>query len=322
MEKYFVSGAMGFVGSHLCEYLLKKGKTVYGLDLGVWYPKLLEYENFIYVQDTIKDYSVLQTIINKVDCVCHLAGIAEPAQYTNFPRKVIDITAVVGLRVIDMCRFSGKLFFFTSTSEIYGKSTDIPFKEDGPRVLGNTSTKRWCYSTSKAIIEHYLDACAFTKEIDYVSVRLFNVYGPRLKGRVVSNFMESALAGKDILVHGDGHQTRSFSYIDDVIEAFDLLIHDPKCHNNVFNVGNPDETSVIQLADTIKEIAESPSEIRFIEHNAYYGDSYEDIDRRVPDISRIQKFAGWKPHTTLEDGIKKTFKYLQDERIKWPEGRG
>ena len=303
MEKFFVTGAMGFVGSHLCEYLLKQGKTVYGLDLGIKYEHLMGYENFVFFQDTIKNFELMQTLIARSDVICHLAGIAEPEQYVTSPRKVVDVTAIAGLRLVDMCRGSGKLFFYTSTSEIYGKNTKLPFHEDDDRVLGSTATNRWCYSTSKAIVEHYLKANSQTKELDNVIVRLFNVYGPRLQGRAVSNFVERAIKGEDLVVHGDGSQTRSFTYIDDVISGFYSLITSRHAHNNTYNVGNPVETSIRDLAETVSQLAPRPVGISYVKHQSYYGDSYEDIDRRVPDISRITEVIDWKPVTSLKDGV-------------------
>ena len=314
MQKYLVTGAMGFIGSHWCEHLLKKGKLVYGIDLAPHYPELIEFDNFTYIQDTIKNYKILEKAVKQVDCVCHLAGIATPEQYVKFPHKVMDITAVAGIELIEMCRLSGKLFFFTSTSEIYGKSKKVPFKEDGDRVLGSTTTKRWCYSTSKALLEHYLDACAYSKELDNVIVRLFNVYGLRLRGRVVANFLQNVLSGEDIVVHGDGKQTRSFTYIEDVIGAFDLLIHDPNCYNQVFNVGNPTETSITELAETINKVGGFTSEIKYAPHHQYYGEGYEDINRRVPDVSKLNKYTGWYPKTSLEEGIAKTIEYMKNNK--------
>jgi len=313
-DKFLVTGAMGFVGSHWCEYLLKKGKVVYGIDLAPKYPKLMEYKNFTFIHDTIKDYDLLRRLVDQADCVCHFAGIANPDQYITSPRKVIDLTAIVGAQIIDMCRFTGKLFFFTSTSEIYGKSPKIPFREDDDRVLGSTTTKRWCYSTSKALLEHYLDACGYSKELEYVIVRLFNVYGPRLEGRVVANLLNNALSDKDLIVHGDGKQTRCFTYIDDVVEAFYRLIENKKCYNQIFNIGNPRETDMNELARIIKNTGKSASRIRYVRHKDYYGAGYEDISRRVPDISKITKFTGWKPTTSLESGLSKTLKYVKAEK--------
>lgn len=314
MKKYLVTGAMGFVGSHWCEYLLKKGDFVYGIDLAPRYPKLLEYNNFTYIQDTIKDYNLLRTLVNHVDCVCHFAGIANPEQYVSSPRKVIDLTAIAGTQIIDMCRVTGKLFFLTSTSEIYGKSLKVPFKEDDDRVLGSTMTKRWCYSTSKALLEHYLDACGYSKELDYIIVRLFNVYGPRLEGRVVANLFGNIQNNEDLILHGDGAQTRSFTYIDDVTQAFYDLITNKKCYNNVFNIGNPRETSMNELAKIMLKVSKSKSKIKYMKHKHFYGDSYEDINRRVPDISKIRKFIGWEPKISLEDGIAATYQYIKSEK--------
>ncbi|MDJ0765541.1 MAG: GDP-mannose 4,6-dehydratase [Myxococcota bacterium] len=310
MDKFLVTGAMGFVGSHWCEHLLRKGKKVFGLDLGPFYPELLEHPNFVFAQDTIKNYQLLKNLVDRVDCVCHFAGIAEPQQYIQFPRKVIDITAVVGLNLIEMCRCTGKLFLFTSTSEIYGKSDALPFKEDGDRVLGATTTKRWCYSSSKAVLEHYLDACARARELDHITVRLFNIYGPRLHGRVISTFIEDAMRGRDLVIHGNGEQTRCFTYVDDMVEAFDRLVSNRECYNSVFNVGNPIETSMKMLASTVQQVAASNSIIRNVNYDQAYGSSYEDIPRRVPDISKITRFTGWTPATSLERGIAATIAYI------------
>jgi UDP-glucose 4-epimerase len=314
MQKILVTGAMGFVGSHLAEALLNAGHTVYGLDLGPKFPRLLDHKNFIFIHDTIKNYPVLKTLVDQVDCVCHLAGIAEPQQYVDSPRKVIDITAVAGLELVEMCRLKNKLIFFTSTSEIYGKNSQIPFKETDDRVLGATTTPRWCYSTSKALIEHYLDACSRAKELDYITVRLFNVYGPRLEGRVVSGFLKQALEGEKITVHGDGEQTRAFTYVDDVIDAFMRLISNPKCYNNVFNIGNPIETSVKQLAEVVQKNCAPDCEIEYVPHSAFYGEGYEDIGRRTPDISKIREFTGWEPTTSLDEGIQRVFAQMREQK--------
>lgn len=310
MNTFFITGAMGFVGFHLSKYLLERGKVVYGLDLGAKRPELLDYNNFHFIADTLKNEKILPPLVDKADVICHLAGIASPDQYVTQPRKVIDITASSGLSLLDLCRFKDKLVFFTSTSEIYGKNSKIPFKEDDDRVLGSTKTKRWCYSTSKALVEHYLDALAHDGSLDYITVRLFNVYGPHLSGRVVDKFLSDALAGQNLIVHGDGSQTRSFTYVDDVIDAFYQLLNNAACRQNVFNVGNPVEDSIIKLAETVQSKCNPSIGIDFKPHASCYGSSYEDIPRRVPDISKIQAATGWSPSTKLDEGLRKMYQFM------------
>jgi len=318
MQTFFVTGAMGFIGSHWSEFLLKRGHKVIGLDLGPRAPHLMDYKNFYFVQDTIKNFDLLSTLVDRSDVVCHFAGIASPDQYVKFPRKVIDVTARCSLELIERCRMREKLFFFTSTSEICGKNPKVPFTEEDDRVLGSTSIHRWSYSTSKALVEHYLAACAMAKELDYIAVRLFNVYGSALHGRVVSTYIENALRGQDLVIHGDGSQTRSFTYVDDVMEAFWGLLNEPKCRNNVFNVGNPKETSVRELAEQVRETLNPKINISTMTHAEHYGKSYEDIDRRVPDIKKIRSFIGWEPKTSLKQGIEATAAALKERPTQGP----
>jgi len=307
MQKYLVTGAMGFIGSHWCEHLLKKGKLVYGFDLAPHYPKLIEHDNFTYIHDTIKNYNMLEKAVGQVDCICHLAGIATPGQYVKFPHKVMDITAVAGIELIEMCRLSGKLFFFTSTSEIYGKNKKVPFKEDDDRILGSTTTKRWCYSTSKALLEHYLDACAHSKELNNVIVRLFNVYGPRLRGRVVTNFLNNALSGEDIVVHGEGKQTRSFTYIDDVVLNIMKLIKKFKNSKrslcDIFNIGNPKSISLKKFIDVLEKSTgkkakkiytkKHPGDLTVTRSNVKREKNIFNHETRVPLKEGIMKLISW-----------------------------
>lgn len=310
-QNFLVTGAMGFIGSHFCEYLLKKNVKVIGLDLSPTCTKLLEYENFTFVGDSVKNYDLLKSLILKSDVICHFAGIASPDQYVKFPLKVVDITALASLRIAEMCRGLGKLFFFTSTSEIYGRNISLPFSEDDDRLLGSTATNRWCYSTSKAVVEHYLLGASQAKELSSIIVRLFNVYGSRLSGRVVSTFIENALTNKDIIIHGDGLQTRSFTFIEDVMEAFWLLINAEHAKNSIFNIGNTKENTITELAEIVKKSANSKSKIKYISHQEFYGGSYEDIPRRTPDISKIKNTVDWEAKTNLEEGIKKLIEQIE-----------
>tara|TARA_B100000686_G_C16635101_1_gene886854 strand:- start:466 stop:948 length:483 start_codon:yes stop_codon:yes gene_type:complete len=157
------------------------------------------------------------------------------------------------------------------------------------------------------MVEHYLFACAAEKELNFVTVRLFNIFGPRLSGRVVSNFVDCARNGGTLRVHGDGSQTRAFTYIDDAVEAFRRLLDDSSCYNEVFNVGSSKETSIGELAEIVRDVCNPSCRIEFQSHKDYYGLSYEDIPRRVPDVSKIRSYIGWESSTSLEDGIRKMY---------------
>jgi len=295
---------MGFVGSYWAEDLLKNGHIVVGMDISDKYKKLNEYENFsFYKQSIINNKDILEKLIKETDYVLHLASIAEPAQYMTDPKKVITIAALASIDIIDLCVKYNKKIFFTSTSEIYGKNNKIPFKEDDDRILGSTTKKRWCYSTSKALVEHYLQASALNTNLDYRIVRLFNVYGPRLEGRVVSYFVKNALENKPLEINGTGKQTRCFTFIDDVIEAFNLILEKPKCKNEIFNVGSDHEISIEDFAKKIISIIDSRSELIKVSYEKQFGNSYEDIERRVPDLYKIKKYINWNAKTSLEKGI-------------------
>ncbi len=304
IKKYFITGVMGFVGSYWAENLLKQGHIVIGMDISEKYKKLKEYENFSFHKESIiNNKTNLEKLIQKVDNVLHLASIAEPAQYMTDPKKVITIAALASIDIIDLCLKYNKKIFFTSTSEIYGKNNKIPFKEDDDRILGSTTKKRWCYSTSKALVEHYLQASAVNTELDYRIVRLFNVYGPRLEGRVVSYYIKNALENKPLEINGSGKQTRCFTYIDDVIRAFNLILNESNCKNEIFNVGSNHEISIENFAKKVISVLNSKSKLKRVSYEKQFGNSYEDIERRVPDLFKIKKFINWDATTSLEEGI-------------------
>ena len=306
MKTFFITGVMGFVGSHWAENLLKKGNKIIGIDIHEDSKHLLKYENFEFIKDTIIDNKKsLSDLIKRSDYVLHLASIAEPDQYILNPKKVIQIAAFAAIDIIDLCVEFNKKLFFTSTSEIYGKNNKIPFEEGDDRVLGATTTKRWCYSTSKSMVEHYIQACDTENNLDFRIVRLFNVYGPRLHGRVVSKFIDNAIQNKDLEINGSGEQTRCFTYIDDVIDAFNLILLSEKCKNTIFNVGSDKEISIKEFAKKVIAVAKSNSKLKQISYEQQFGGSYEDIIRRVPNVNKIKKFVGWTASTSLEDGIKK-----------------
>ena len=310
MKTYFITGVNGFIGIHWAKDLLSKGNKVYGIDSNSENIQLIKnYKNFFFFKNDILKYKKLKQIISKSDIVIHLASIAEPLKYINNTKEVIDVTAIASINIINLCSKLNKMIFFTSTSEIYGKNPSLPFKEEDDRVLGSSTIKRWCYSSSKALVEHYLEATASSnKKFKFKGVRLFNVYGSYLKGRVVPKFINCAINNMPIEVNGTGKQTRCFTYVKDAIEAFNKIIKTKKCENNFFNVGNNKEISIEKFAKTIIKITKSKSKIKKISYEKRFKNNYEDMKRRVPSIKKIYKYTKWKPKTSLEKGIELTIK--------------
>ena len=315
MDRFLITGGMGFLGSHLCERLLEQGKEVWALDLfeAPVAERLRQYDRFNLVVDTILNRPTLEKLVDRCDAVCHLAAIACPDQYVSQTRKTMDIGLRAGLDVIELVRLTGKFLFFTSTSEVYGRNPNVPWKEDDDRVLGSAEVDRWCYATSKAALEHYIRACHLENQLDYVTVRVFNAYGPRLRGRVLDRFVTQAVRGERLTIHGDGAQTRCFTYVDDLIDGFWRLIDTPAAHNTVYNVGNPTETSILDLARTIAALTGQAPRFDFVTHDEAIGASYEDIPRRVPDVSKIAAAVGWRPSTSLEVGLAQTIAHRTEE---------
>ena len=306
-KKIFVTGALGFIGIHWCEKLLKKGHKVYGLDIKDNKSNIKKHKNFFFYKKSVFDYHLVRKLVKKTDITCHFAGIASPKEYLINTTKVINLTVNPSLKIVDYCKKYKKKLFFTSTSEIYGKSKEVPFLEEGNRLLGSTSVKRWCYSTSKALVEHSIFA-NLKKKSSFVIFRLFNVYGPGLEGRVVDIFIKNAIKNKNLNVFGNGSQKRCFLYIDDCIEIFYEIFKKKSLPNEVINIGNNVSTSVQNLAKKIIKISNSNSKIvrqskRKISQMKSKG--YEDILLRVPSLKKLHKMVSYRPKYNLQNGLKK-----------------
>lgn len=297
---FFVTGAMGFIGTHWCKKLLDEGHIVYGLDIK---KNTIKNKNFKFFKNTVFNFKLLESLIKKSNIVCHFAGIAEPRLYLTNTSEVINLTVKPSFKIVELCVKYKKKILFTSTSEIYGKSTKIPFKESGDRLLGSTNYSRWCYSTSKSLVEHLIIANGEDKKLDYIIFRLFNVYGPGLKGRVVDNFIIKALNQKPLLINGSGNQTRCFLYIDDCIDAF-YKIFKKNIKKEVFNIGQSKEHTIKDLAKIIIKITGTKSKIVLKSNQLYKFKGFQDIDRRVPDHQKIKKKINWKPIYSLEYGLR------------------
>ena len=212
-----------------------------------------------------------------------------------------------------------KLVLIASTSEVYGKGTDVPFSEDDDLVMGATTRHRWAYACSKAIDEFMALAYWKEKNVPVIIARLFNTVGPRQSGRygmVIPSFVDQALTGKPITVFGDGSQTRSFAYVGDVVQALLALLKEPSAVGQVFNIGNDREISILDLAKTVKRLTGSDSEIRKIPYEKAYEAGFEDMPRRVPDLRKIKKLLGWAPTVTLEELLAKILAHVGQEESK------
>lgn len=317
MQSFLVTGGAGSIGSYVCEYLIQRGHQVTTLDNGPSHKveHLFDSGRFKFVQDSVLNRDVVDRLVDQADTIIHLAAIADPKRYVNEPLNVLNVNLRGSLGLLDRCAHQGKKFVFASTSEVLGKNPNVPWKEDADRLLGPPSINRWCYSTGKALIEHYLYAYGQQENLPFVIMRFFNVYGPRCddlgQGRVIPIFLEKFLKGQPLVIHGDGSQTRCFTFIEDTAEAVVELSINEKAKGLCFNIGSDRETSILELAQTMKQVGGFGNDLVFKPHLEVFGKSYEDIPRRIPDVTRIKEVIGWQATTSLEDGLKRTIDFYR-----------
>lgn len=265
---------------------------------------LKENPNFEYTIETIMNVPHLAELVDEADCVYHLAAAVGVQKIVDDPVGTIT-TNIRGTEIVlSLAEKKKKKVLITSTSEVYGKSAAVPFKEDGDLVLGATTRPRWSYACSKAIDEFLALAYGKAKEMPIVIVRLFNTVGPGQTGRygmVVPRFVQQGLAGEKITVYGDGTQTRCFTHVRDVVGALARLMDTPGADGKVFNVGGTEEISILGLAKRVIEKTGGQSEIIKIPFSEAYNEDFEDMERRVPDISKIAELIGYAPRLSLED---------------------
>jgi UDP-glucose 4-epimerase len=315
----FITGGAGFIGSHLAEALLAAGHQVTVLDnlsTGAMenIEHLKEHPGFRYVIDSITNEPVLAELIDRVDVVFHLAAAVGVRLIVEAPVHTIE-TNVHGTEVVlKHANKKKKLVVIASTSEVYGKSTDVPFREDTDLVMGPTTKHRWAYACSKAIDEFLALAYWKERKLPVIIVRFFNTVGPRQTGRygmVIPNFVRQGLAGQPITVHGDGTQTRSFCYVGDVVEALQRLVAEPRAVGEVFNVGNTEEISILALAERIRDLTGGRSEIVTIPYDQAYETGFEDMPRRVPDLAKISHLIGYAPVVGLDEILERVVDHFQ-----------
>ena len=317
--RVLITGGAGFVGSHLSDGLLARGDEVFVLDnLSTGsianIAHLRTHPRFHYVIESVTNEPVLAELIDQCDVVVHLAAAVGVKLIVEAPVHTIE-TNVHGTEVVlKHANKKKKLVVIASTSEVYGKSASVPFREDADLVLGPSEKHRWAYACSK-LIDEFL-ALAYWKErkLPVVIIRLFNTVGPRQTGQygmVIPNFVRQALAGQPITVFGDGTQSRSFTYVGDVVRAMLALIDEPRAIGQVFNIGNGEEISIGALAERVRSLAGSSSPIVTIPYAQAYEAGFEDMPRRVPDISKIRSLVGYEPTVGLDEILTRVVEYFR-----------
>jgi UDP-glucose 4-epimerase len=304
-----VTGGAGFIGSHLSDALLAQGHDVLILDnLSTGsidnIAHLKGRPGFEYFIDTVNNEGLLAELIDRSDVVFHFAAAVGVKLIVEQPVYTIE-TNVHGTEVVlKHANKKKKLVVLASTSEVYGKSDDVPFREDSDLVLGPTPKHRWAYACSKAIDEFLALAYWKERKLPVIIVRFFNTVGPRQTGQygmVIPNFVRQALAGEAITVFGDGKQSRAFTHVADVVAALLKLVVEPKAIGQVINIGNMQEVTITQLAERVRDLSGSKSVIKHIPYDEAYESGFEDMPRRVPDLSRAKGLIGYEPKHDLDD---------------------
>jgi UDP-glucose 4-epimerase len=317
--RVLITGGAGFIGSHLSEALLEHGHQVQILDnLSTGSIDNINHlkgrPGFDYFIDSVNNEPLLAELIDRSDVVFHLAAAVGVKLIVEQPVYTIE-TNVHGTEVVlKHANKKKKLVVIASTSEVYGKSEDVPFREDSDLVLGPTPKHRWAYACSKAIDEFLALAYWKERKLPVIIVRFFNTVGPRQTGQygmVIPNFVRQALAGEPITVFGDGTQRRAFTHVADVVGALLKLIVEPKSVGQVINVGNTQETTILALAEKIKAMTGSKSPIKLIPYDEAYESGFEDMPRRVPALAKIEGLIGYKPVNTLDDILEQVIDYFR-----------
>ena len=319
--RYLIAGGAGFIGSHLAEKFLHQGHNVTIIDdLSTGSIHNIEHlkgkAGFQHVIDTILNRPLLAELVDDCDTIFHLAAAVGVRLIVEDPVHTIE-TNVQGTEAVLKCaNKKKKKVLLTSTSEVYGKANKVPFAEEDDLVLGPTFKGRWSYACSKAINEFLALAYWKEKNLPVVIARLFNTVGPRQTGRygmVVPTFVRQALLHHPITVYGDGTQSRCFAHVDDVVEALIQLAQYPDAVGEVFNVGSNEEITIAELALLVKQMTHSPSEIRYVPYSEAYEEGFEDMPRRVPDLSKVERLLGYCPTRGIREMVQDVIDYFQQE---------
>jgi UDP-glucose 4-epimerase len=315
-----ITGGAGFIGSHLAELLLADSWAVWALDdlsTGSYenVAHLREHDRFHLVVDTMLSRTVVNELVNKVDVVYHLGAAVGPRLIVEEPVRTI-VTNLEGSEIVlDHCARFGKRVLIASTSEVYGDHrTTEPLHEDARRVYGPTTQKRWLYADSKAMDEYLALAYRQERNLEFVIARLFNTVGPRQSGQygmVVARFVQAAVTGAPLEIHGDGDQTRTFCHVQDTIRALYGLMESPRTTGEIYNVGSRNWISIADLARRVLELTDSRSELVYVPYEKVYGGGIDDMLHRLPAIEKIDAAIGWRPQRTLDETLADVIAYTR-----------
>lgn len=319
--RILITGGAGFIGSYLSEAYVERGEEVWVIDdlstgsLENVAP-LMHHPRFHFVNDTILNREVLLELTGTCDVIVHLAAAVGVRLIIEEPLKSIHTNVAGTELVLEMANKFRKKIFIASTSEVYGRNSKVPLNEDDQRIYGSTVLARWSYAATKAMDEFLALAYYRTKQLPIIIARLFNTVGPRQTGRygmVIPRFVGQALRNDPITVYGDGSQTRTFTYVGDVAQGIVSLIDEPRAVGDIFNIGGEEEITIKDLASKVKAVTGSSSRIEYIPYSEAYQEGFEDMERRVPDISKIQTLVGYR-NTRDTDAI--LAKVVDFERTK------
>ena len=315
--RVLITGGAGFIGSHLADAYIARGDEVFCIDdLSTGsienIAHLKEHPRFHYAIDTVQNQPVTAELVDVCDVIFHLAAAVGVKLIVESPVRTIETNVHCTEVILALANKKKKQVLIASTSEVYGLSEQVPFREDGNLVMGATTKGRWSYACSKAIDEFLALAYWREKKLPTIVVRLFNTVGPRQTGQygmVIPTFVKQALAGRPITVYGDGKQTRCFGYVGDVVGALVRLMAHTDATGQVFNIGSNEEITILEVAERVKELTRSASEIIFVPYDEAYEEGFEDMPRRVPDISKISRLVGFKPEMKLDGILEKVIEY-------------
>ncbi|HRV59535.1 MAG TPA: GDP-mannose 4,6-dehydratase [Solirubrobacterales bacterium] len=317
--KLLITGGAGFVGGHLSERLLKAGHSVHVIDdLSTGsinnISHLKDSPDFSYTIESVDNVQLMAELVDEADMIYHLAAAVGVQLIVDSPIRALETNIRLTEIVLNLASKKGKPVLFTSTSEVYGKSRALPFAEDGDLTFGATDKGRWAYACSKAIDEFLALAYYRERGLPTVTFRLFNTVGPRQTGRygmVIPRLVSQALSGRPLTVYGDGEQRRCFCHVSDTVEALVGMLEVETAYGRVFNVGSQEETSIVDLARRIIDRTNSESEIVFVPYEEAYERGFEDMERRIPDLTRVGEEIGWQTSRDLNEIIDDVVAYTQ-----------